>query len=126
MSGLITLLLGGGLGYGIAYWWGFKNRGYIYNIGLCCIIPIFTLFIGLGWGTVAYKQPQETIILSKVLNTDAPASQEDAFSVIGVKPNSLSWEKQMQLKTASQSMIFGLIGAIMGLRRKIKSVTTKV
>ena len=167
MTILIGMILGFGMGAGMAYWLGYRNRGYIYNIGLCLLIPIVTAFTGTLAGLLIYhagydkkpelsakmtdeidpiaqqiKREQDAADLSQTLrgtidtNPDTAGALkdetfddldnlkglEDSFSFIGAesKHKPLSFEEQRPFMVGSSALVFGLIGAIWGLRRKIR------
>lgn len=58
MNFILGSFIGYGIGYAILYGLGYKNRGYIYNIGLCLIVPVFLFVIGLVLGLALYQEPK--------------------------------------------------------------------
>lgn len=71
MSTFIGMILGYGMGYGLSYWLGYKNRGYLYNIGLCILIPLLTMLSGFLISFVVHGGYQEYLSnLSEPKRTD--------------------------------------------------------
>ncbi|HRK98662.1 MAG TPA: hypothetical protein PLE43_09340 [Alphaproteobacteria bacterium] len=62
MSTFIGMILGYGIGYGLSYWLGYKNRGYLYNIGLCILIPFLTMLSGFLVSFVVHEGLQEHFV----------------------------------------------------------------
>ncbi len=98
MSTFIGMILGYGMGYGLSYWLGYKNRGYLYNIGLCFLIPLLTMLSGFLISFVVHGGYQEH--LTNLSETKRPENHWDELAF------------EVKEETEAQSLKRNLSGAL--------------